>query len=62
MCSAVAFVLPPGVFITIMFLFLAASTSTLSTPAPALPIIFKFERESIKSFRTLVAERMIKPS
>mgnify|MGYP003325494296 CR=1 FL=1 len=37
-CSAVAFVFPPGVFITIIFFSLAEIKSILSTPTPALPM------------------------
>ena len=43
-CSAVEIVFPPGVFITMMPRFVAASTSTLSTPTPARPITFSFVR------------------
>ena len=55
-------VLPPGVFITIIFFSLAETKSILSTPAPALPIIFKFLAFSIISFVTFVADLIINPS
>ena len=61
-CSAVAFVLPPGVFITITLFFLAESKSILSTPAPALPIIFNFDPAEIILSVALVAERTTNPS
>ena len=43
-CSAVEIVFPPGVFMTMMPRFVAASTSTLSTPTPARPMTFSLCR------------------
>nr|QNO48058.1 hypothetical protein DFIJPJLC_00001 [Methanosarcinales archaeon ANME-2c ERB4] len=40
-CSAAEIVFPSGVFATIMPFFVAAATSTLSTPTPALPTILR---------------------
>lgn len=40
----------------------AASTSTLSTPVPALPTTFSFSAASSTSAVTLVAERTMSPS
>ena len=61
-CSAVAFAFPPGVFITIMFFSLAVGTSILSTPAPALPMTFKFFAASIIFLVTFVADLTTIPS
>ena len=61
-CSAVALVFPPGVFITIIFFSLAEAKSILSTPAPALPIIFKFLALSMIFLVTFVADLTISPS
>ncbi len=60
-CSAVVTVLPPGVFMTMTPLELAASRSTLSTPMPARPITFMFFAASMTSAVTLVALRMTIP-
>ena len=59
---AVAFALPPGVFITIIFFSFATGTSILSTPAPALPITFKFFAAEIIFFVTFVADLTTIPS
>lgn len=40
----------------------AASTSTLSTPVPALPTTFSLSAASSTSAVTLVAERTMSPS
>jgi D-3-phosphoglycerate dehydrogenase len=55
-CSAVALAFPPGVFITIIFFSFALDISILSTPAPALPITFKFFAASIIFLVTFVAD------
>ena len=57
--SAVAMVLPPGVFITITPFSVAACTSMLSTPTPALPTALSFEATSNTSFEILVSLRTI---
>src|SRR5438128_4001200 len=57
--SAVEMVLPPGVFITTMPLWVAASTSTLSVPTPARPTTRSFGAASMRFFVTLVSERTI---
>ena len=55
--SAVEIVFPPGVFITTMPRSVAASTSTLSTPTPALPTTFRFGAASITFRVTFVSDR-----
>ena len=60
-CSAVVMVLPPGVFMTMMPLALAASRSMLSTPMPARPMIFMFVEAAMTSAVTSVALRMTSP-
>ena len=50
-------VFPPGVFITMMPRFVAASTSTLSTPTPARPMTFSFVPASITLAVTFVSLR-----
>ena len=57
-----AFALPPGVFIPIIFFSFAVGTSILSTPAPALPITFKFFAAEIMFFVTFVADLTTIPS
>lgn len=49
-------------FMTITPLLVAASTSTLSTPVPARPMIFKLLPALMISEVTLVADRTTKPS
>ena len=55
--SAVATVLPDGVFMTITPRSVAASTSTLSTPTPARPTTLRRCAAAITSAVTLVSER-----
>src|ERR1035441_10973658 len=55
--SAVEMVLPPGVFITTTPRWVAASTSTLSTPTPARPTTRNCGAASITLRVTLVSER-----
>ena len=57
-----AFAFPPGVFITIILFSFANGTSILSTPAPALPITFKFFAAEIMFFVTFVADLTTIPS
>mmetsp|Transcript_25652 Transcript_25652/g.35259 ORF Transcript_25652/g.35259 Transcript_25652/m.35259 type:complete len:280 (-) Transcript_25652:198-1037(-) len=59
---AVLTVFPPGVFMTIMPCFVAAATSILSTPTPALPTILIFTACFKTSGVTFVADRTTKPS
>ncbi len=61
-CSAVVIELPNGVFITMMPRWLAAGTSTLSTPIPARPMTRSFPAAASSFAVTLVAERMARPS
>ena len=61
-CSAVVTELPNGVFMTITPAFVAAGTSTLSTPMPARPIARRFFAAARSSAVTFVAERMARPS
>jgi len=49
-------------FMTMIPLLVAASTSTLSTPVPARPMIFKLLPALMTSAVTLVADRTTKPS
>src|SRR4249919_998679 len=56
-CSAAASVLPSGAFITAMPLAVAASTSMVSTPAPARPMTFSPLALANASAGTLVADR-----
>ena len=56
-CSAAASVLPSGAFITAMPFAVAASTSIVSTPAPARPITFSCLALAIASAVTCVEER-----
>ena len=60
-CSAVVMVLPPGVFMTTMPFFVAATVSTLSTPVPALPMTLRFSAASIISAVALVALLTTRP-
>ena len=53
-CSAAAIVFPSGEFTTIIPFCVAASTSILSTPTPARPIILRFLPASIIADVTLV--------
>src|SRR5688572_23355317 len=55
--SAVEMVLPLGVFMTTMPRWVAASTSTLSTPTPARPTTRKPGAPAIKAVVTFVSER-----
>ena len=55
--SAVAMVLPDGVFITITPRSVAAATSTLSTPTPARPTTLSFGAAASTAAVTLVSER-----
>ncbi len=61
-CSAVEIVLPPGVFITMIPFFVAAATSTLSRPTPALPIILSLSAHAIRSAVAFVSLRIISAS
>ena len=61
-CSVAAIVLPPGELMTIMPRSVAAFTSMLSTPTPALPMIFRFSARAITSADTFDAERTISAS
>ena len=61
-CSATAVVLPPGVFITTTPRSVAASTSIVSTPAPARPTTSSFTPATSTTRVTLVALRTIRPS
>src|SRR5256885_12559798 len=55
--SAVEMVLPLGVFITTMPRWVAASTSTLSTPTPARPTTFNCGAESMIFLVIFVSDR-----
>ena len=55
--SAVEMVLPLGVFITTIPRWVAASTSTLSTPTPARPTTVNLGAASMTLRVTLVSER-----
>src|SRR5207237_772007 len=59
---ATAVVLPPGVFITTTPRSVAASTSIVSTPAPARPTTSSARPASSTARVTLVALRTIRPS
>src|SRR5660397_128267 len=61
-CSAAATALDSGALATTMPFSVAASTSMLSTPVPALPMTFKRRDPSKMSAVTWVLDRMIKPS
>ena len=61
-CSPVVIVLPPGVFMTTIPRLLAAVMSTLSRPAPARPMIFRFSALSMIACVTFVALRITRPS
>mmetsp|Transcript_22535 Transcript_22535/g.68698 ORF Transcript_22535/g.68698 Transcript_22535/m.68698 type:complete len:216 (-) Transcript_22535:280-927(-) len=61
-CSAAEIVLPPGVFMTMMPFFVAATQSMLSTPVPARPMADILCACSMISAVTLVPERTISPS
>src|SRR5271170_3808767 len=61
-CSATLTAFPPGVFITRTPRFVAASTSTLSTPTPARPITRSFDAFPSSAAVALVALRMINAS
>ena len=54
--------LPPGVLVTTMPRRVAASTSMLSTPVPALPITRNRGAAPISSSVTLVLLRTMRPS
>ena len=57
-CSAAAMMLDSGAFATMIPCFVAAGTSTLSTPIPARPITFNRSARSITSEVIFVAERI----
>ena len=57
-CSAAATMFDSGAFATMMPCFVAAGTSTLSTPIPARPITFRRSARSITSAVSFVAERI----
>ena len=61
-CSAVALVLPPGVFITTTPFSFAATRSMLSTPAPALAMALSFVAAVRIFFVTVVADLTSRPS
>lgn len=54
--------IPETYFMTIMPFLVAASTSTLSTPVPALPMILRLSAALIISAVTLVADLTTRPS
>ena len=62
MCSAAVTTLDCGALATTMPRFVAAGTSTLSTPTPARPIAFRRVARSMTSAVSFVAERMRIPS
>ena len=57
-CSAAETTVDSGAFATTIPRRVAASTSTLSTPTPARPIIFRLVASSISSAVSFVAERI----
>ena len=57
-CSAALTVFPWGAVITVILALVAASTSTLSTPTPALPISFNLAAFFITELLTLVMLRI----
>jgi hypothetical protein len=57
-CSAAATMFDCGAFATMIPRFVAASTSTLSTPIPARPITFNLSARSIRSAVSCVADRI----
>ena len=61
-CSAAESMLPSGALTTIIPFCVAASISMLSTPTPALPMIFNFSAASITTFVTCVPLRMTSAS
>src|ERR687896_1018602 len=61
-CSAAVITFDCGAFATTTPLFVAASTSTLSTPTPARPTTFRRSARSIRSASSVVAERIRMPS
>ena len=61
-CSAAEVTVDSGAFATTMPRRVAASTSTLSTPTPALPITLSRVARSISSLVRRVAERITMPS
>jgi hypothetical protein len=61
-CSAAESTLLAGALTTMMPRFVAAATSTLSTPTPARPTTLRFLAASMTSAVTLVAERMTRAS
>ena len=61
-CSQAAIMLPSGAFATIMPFCVAAGTSTLSMPTPALAMIFKCFAASMTSLVTWVSLLMISAS
>lgn len=61
-CSAAAIVLPSGELTTSTPRWVAASTSTLSTPTPARPMIFNRVAASMMAAVTWVPERIMRAS
>ena len=61
-CSAAVTTLDSGALATTMPAFVAAGTSTLSTPTPARPMTFRRSARAMRSAVSLVAERMRMPS
>jgi hypothetical protein len=61
-CSAAEITVDSGALATTIPRRVAASTSTLSTPTPALPITLSFVARSISSLVRRVAERITMPS
>jgi hypothetical protein len=57
-CSAAATMFDSGALATMMPCFVAAGTSTLSTPMPARPITFSRSARSITSEVIFVADRI----
>ena len=62
MCSAAALILPDGELTTIIPSFVAAGTSTLSTPTPARATTLSFLAAFNKVSVTLVSDRTIRAS
>ena len=60
-CSAAATMFDCGAFATMIPRFVAAGTSTLSTPIPARPITRSRSARSMTSAVTCVAERISRP-
>ncbi len=60
-CSAAATMFDCGALATMIPRFVAAGTSTLSTPIPARPITFRLSARSISAASSCVAERIRMP-